>query len=1009
MKAHLAHLKLTQGRFSEAHQLAEEVLAARITQEGTGATGVALARALVSRSLAGQGHLEEALTLAREGIGIHTREDLGRARLLVAEGEALRALGRHQDAQKSFGSAATILLKVRGWNSPETLRAATDMRLEEVRFTGSVTRYNFDLPGSPLLACTAPADSIPEVYKSLIAGATIPFADAKLTCLRNARTFLVRTMGADNPLTLDVSEYLGDALLDAGDSDPAETETRTLFLARQRVHGADHPATRRAAVLYARALIDLGRDAEANDVLASNHTEGVIDIHLLKAARLDAEGQHDHAQSEWEAALRNLKTLPQATIPIMVQTLAGVVINQGLQGHCPNEVKDAVVGLADKIGVDPDNNEFGLQESKAVLLACEGKWEQATALYQILTRQAMRGELVFQGPGKAMILARQAIVLARNPASLEAANKAASEAASIARERRFTPDRDANGAPLGFRRTRVGTGVDPLALAFASQVAVNWADKQYHATRTKQDDRTWIINDAFKAAQDYVLSQAAASLLQSAARAAASDPQIITLVDRQIAAAAQLAKVEQSVIRSAGAAQPGTVQQMEALQAEVAALNTELRTRYPGYMATARPFGLSIPDLRARLRNDEAILVIQPIGMDVYSFAISPKSEAWNKATLGRREMDHLVTVIRCHIDRQNCPIALADENLFDPAAANRLYRELIAPVADGFGQARTLYTVTGGSLGQIPLGILVADYETGKPVSDELADLSSLDWFADHYALATLPSISSLRAFDKRASSATLGFAGIGDPVLGPPLEDLRGGTVPSLSSPNGPQGLAKADDIRKLHSLPGTRRELTAIATNLAATGSELLMGAQARESAIKSWPHLSRARILAFATHAMLPNELGGMAEPGLILTPPPRETAADDGYLSASEIMQIKLNAEWVVLSACNTAGPDGSGESLSGLARAFLFAGARSLLVSHWPVDDKAGAAITSETFRIMTARPDIVRAEAFQLAQKAMRSGNSVLGGRIDGWTREWTDPWIWAPFSLVESGDVEK
>jgi CHAT domain-containing protein len=82
-----------------------------------------------------------------------------------------------------------------------------------------------------------------------------------------------------------------------------------------------------------------------------------------------------------------------------------------------------------------------------------------------------------------------------------------------------------------------------------------------------------------------------------------------------------------------------------------------------------------------------------------------------------------------------------------------------------------------------------------------------------------------------------------------------------------------------------------------------------------------------------------ELSGIAEPGLILSPPARATEADDGYLSASEVAQLKLDADWVLLSACNTAAPDGTpgAEGLSGLAKAFFYAGARSLLVSHWAV------------------------------------------------------------------------
>ena len=82
--------------------------------------------------------------------------------------------------------------------------------------------------------------------------------------------------------------------------------------------------------------------------------------------------------------------------------------------------------------------------------------------------------------------------------------------------------------------------------------------------------------------------------------------------------------------------------------------------------------------------------------------------------------------------------------------------------------------------------------------------------------------------------------------------------------------------------------------------------------------------------------------GLPEPALVLMPPKVGTKADDGLLLASEIAQLKLNADWVVLSACNTAAGEGpDGEGLSGLAKAFFYAGTRALLVSHWRISSQA--------------------------------------------------------------------
>src|SRR5205814_8087133 len=96
--------------------------------------------------------------------------------------------------------------------------------------------------------------------------------------------------------------------------------------------------------------------------------------------------------------------------------------------------------------------------------------------------------------------------------------------------------------------------------------------------------------------------------------------------------------------------------------------------------------------------------------------------------------------------------------------------------------------------------------------------------------------------------------------------------------------------------------------------------------------------------------------GLAEPSLALTLPKQPTDLDDGLLTASEVAQLKLNADWVVLSACNTAAGDRPGaEALSGLARSFFYAGARALLVSHWAVASNAATRLTTSTFQAINS------------------------------------------------------
>jgi CHAT domain-containing protein len=184
--------------------------------------------------------------------------------------------------------------------------------------------------------------------------------------------------------------------------------------------------------------------------------------------------------------------------------------------------------------------------------------------------------------------------------------------------------------------------------------------------------------------------------------------------------------------------------------------------------------------------------------------------------------------------------------------------------------------------------------------------------------------------------------------------------------------------------------------VAKNVGAPESDIHLGADATETAVKS-TDLSPYRVVYFATHGLVAGELKGLAEPALVLSLPREATDLDDGLLTASEVAQLNLNADWVVLSACNTAAGDKPGaEALSGLARAFFYAGARALLVSHWPVDSEAATRLATTTFEALRKDPTIGRAEALRRAMLAYMTDAS--------------NPWnaypdYWAPFSVVGEG----
>ena len=209
----------------------------------------------------------------------------------------------------------------------------------------------------------------------------------------------------------------------------------------------------------------------------------------------------------------------------------------------------------------------------------------------------------------------------------------------------------------------------------------------------------------------------------------------------------------------------------------------------------------------------------------------------------------------------------------------------------------------------------------------------------------------------------------------------------------------VADVDAVRELARLPATADELNALAASQGVDEGAVYLQARATETRVRSMD-LSDYRIIAFATHGLVSGDLTGLAEPALVFTPPVIGTEDDDGLLTASEIATLELDADWVILSACNTAAADGTpgAEGLSGLAKAFFYAGARALLVSHWSVNSEAAVAITTGMLGEMAKAPDIGRAEALRRSMLAMME--------TDG-KDHFAHPMFWAPFVVVGEGGV--
>lgn len=430
-----------------------------------------------------------------------------------------------------------------------------------------------------------------------------------------------------------------------------------------------------------------------------------------------------------------------------------------------------------------------------------------------------------------------------------------------------------------------------------------------------------------------------------------------------------------------------------------AEIDVALREAAPAYFNLIRPTALSLLETRAMLGKAEAILLLYPGPRGTHAIALTQENIAWHRSDWRIQEIDVAVKQLRRDLDPAGSRVPRPWTYYYDRPVAYQLYQEIIAPLMGALDGMKEVYVAPSGSLARIPASVLVTSPPKGY--DDDLQALRETDWLIDLFALVQLPSIQSLRFLRTRTKATTskrVQLAAFGDPALSGAAATrggLDGGVFETGS--NAMRGsLADVSAIRQLARLPGTATELDAIAKTLNARSGTVMLGKRATEARIKR-TDLSNTRIIAFATHGLLAGEVDGLSEPGLVFTPPKNATEADDGLLTASEISQLDLDADWVLLSACNTAAGETAGaEGLAGLAKSFFYAGARSLLASHWPVRDDLAAILSSKTVALEISDSSLSRAQALRQTMLAVRNDQNDDTA---------AHPSSWAPFMLIGDG----
>ncbi len=445
---------------------------------------------------------------------------------------------------------------------------------------------------------------------------------------------------------------------------------------------------------------------------------------------------------------------------------------------------------------------------------------------------------------------------------------------------------------------------------------------------------------------------------------------------------------------SFAATRASNIDESQRLEQDLSATRAAVVKRFPDFLSLSEPEPLSMAETRRLLQPDEALVAILTGPKSSLVWVVTGEQADWAEVEAGEAALAAEVSALRRALD------PLADPNSdtlppFDVARSHRLYKLLLERFAPVLKGKRHLMIVPAGPLSSLPFQVLVTEPpREGAPQAEAVKEAQ---WLIRRHALSVLPSVQALSALRKFRLSgvAVKPYFGMGDPLFGGPSrspDDARGvkRAAPLLAEVYR-NGVADLRLLEGLAPLPETAGELQAVAATLNAPKEDVYLREAATETRVKSAP-LKDYRILHFATHGLVAGDLTGLNEPALVLTLPAAPTDEDDGLLTASEVATLQLNADWVVLSACNTASGDRIGaDALSGLARAFFYAGARALLVSHWPVNSQAAVDLTTRTFAALAADPKLSRAEAFQRAM--LRA--------ID----ERQTPDYWAPFVIVGEG----
>lgn len=351
--------------------------------------------------------------------------------------------------------------------------------------------------------------------------------------------------------------------------------------------------------------------------------------------------------------------------------------------------------------------------------------------------------------------------------------------------------------------------------------------------------------------------------------------------------------------------------------------------------------------------------------------------------------------------------------NGFRLARSHELYEDLFAGLAPDLQGIESLVIEPSGPLFSLPFAALLTEAPSqallDRYVASRGADYTGAAWLARDKTLElSVGAAGFVRLRNAKASKAPRSILAFADPTPKTrAVADLDSGSIgaqrvtrglaltPATTLASGEASLSCASEARAIldfPSLPDTLDEARTAITALGGSPEDVVSGPAFTDAAVVERKDLNLYRALLFATHAALPNQAKCWQDPFLITTK--GDTSASDGVLETTEIANLDLDADLVVLSACNTGASDISGQALGGLAKSFIFAGSRGVVVSHWVANSKGAASLTSRMYSELgqggTPALSLARAERAMMDDPAR------------------SHPYYWALFMVVGGAPIK-